>query len=63
MKIDSPTLYGAATAETIAGNGMFQKYSITAGETLTIPAGYGCMVLGPFENNGTLTVNGKLQVT
>ena len=41
---------------------LMSRQSIAGGETVVIPAGYSAVIVGPFEVNGTLTVEGTLLV-
>jgi hypothetical protein len=38
------------------------KQTVDAGLTLTLDSGYSMVIAGPLTNNGTLTVNGRMQV-
>lgn len=40
----------------------FQKYKVASGQTYTIPDGISSVVSGSFQNEGTLVVEGRLEI-
>ena len=49
------------TGDTITGSS-FQKYAVAIAETYTIPLGISSVVSGPFDNEGTLEIIGRLEI-
>ena len=58
----SPVFTGTVTYDLAQGNADFIKQSIAGGATLTVPAGYGFSVVGPYVVTGDLVVLGDMVV-
>jgi|ERR1039458_9763732 hypothetical protein len=58
----SPTFTGTVTYDLAKGNADFIKQSIATGVTLTVPAGYGFGVVGPYVVTGDLVILGDMVI-
>jgi len=52
----------AISPEKLLGKMVGTRHSVPSGESVTIPAGYSEVVIGSYDLDGELTVNGRMEI-